>query len=142
MLRYTFKRIITFIPMMIAISLLAFIISINAPGDPVDRLVQSDQDGGANANTAGSNSEQKEKIRKELGLHLPIFYFTISDFATPNNLHTISNEDERENLKELIHKYGNWDQVQKYYESIKSTQVVYQDKTINELFKDWKLKED
>ena len=122
--------------MMIAISLLAFIISINAPGDPVDRLVQSDQDGGANANTAGSNSEQKEKIRKELGLHLPIFYFTISDFATPNNLHTISNEDERENLKELIHKYGNWDQVQKYYESIKSTQVIYQDKTINELYSD------
>ena len=136
MLRYTFKRIITFIPMMIAISLLAFIISINAPGDPVDRLVKSDQDGGANANTAGSNNEQKEKVRRELGLHLPIFYFTISDYATPNNLHTISNEDERENLKELIHKYGNWSQVKRYYESIKSTQTIYQEKTIYDIYED------
>lgn len=136
MLKYTLKRIITFIPMMIAISLLAFIISINAPGDPVDRLVKSDQDGGANANTAGSNSEEREKVRKELGLHLPIFYFTISDYATPNNLHTISNEDERENLKQLIHKHGNWDQIKKYYESIKFTQTIYQDKTIYDIYKE------
>ena len=122
--------------MMIAISLLAFIISINAPGDPVDRLVKSDQDGGANANTAGSNSEEREKVRKELGLHLPIFYFTISDYATPNNLHTISNEDERNNLTQLIHKHGNWGQIKKYYESIKFTQTIYQDKTIYDIYKE------
>ena len=44
MLKYIIKRILTFIPMLIAISLIAFIISINAPGDPVERMTQSDQD--------------------------------------------------------------------------------------------------
>ena len=43
MLKYTFQRIIAFIPMFIAISLLSFIISINAPGDPVERLAKSSE---------------------------------------------------------------------------------------------------
>ena len=38
MLKYTIKRVLTLIPMLIAISLIAFLISINAPGDPVERL--------------------------------------------------------------------------------------------------------
>jgi len=38
MFKYALKRILTFIPMLIAISLLSFVISINAPGDPVERL--------------------------------------------------------------------------------------------------------
>ena len=38
MLKYTINRVLTFIPMLIAISLIAFIISINAPVDPVERL--------------------------------------------------------------------------------------------------------
>ena len=41
MLQYITKRILTFIPMTTAISLIAFIISINAPGDPVERLTKS-----------------------------------------------------------------------------------------------------
>ena len=41
MLKYTIKRLLVFIPMMIAISLIAFIISINAPWDPVDRLTKA-----------------------------------------------------------------------------------------------------
>ena len=40
MLQYTLKRLLAFIPMIIAISLIAFIISINAPGDPIDRLAK------------------------------------------------------------------------------------------------------
>ena len=51
MLKYTFQRILTFIPMLIAISLLSFVISINAPGDPVERLAKS-------AESEGSAQEQ------------------------------------------------------------------------------------
>ena len=47
MLKYAFQRLITFIPMLIAISLLSFIISINAPGDPIDRLAKSSESEGA-----------------------------------------------------------------------------------------------
>ena len=51
MFKYAIKRIITFIPMLIAISLLSFIISVNAPGDPVERLAKS-------AESEGSAQEQ------------------------------------------------------------------------------------
>ena len=121
MLKYILKRILTFIPMLIAISLISFIISINAPGDPVERMTKADQQGGADAN-AGANAEEKEKKRKELGLHLPVFYFNVSSYATPNNLHEISNRRERDNLENLIDEYGNWSAINKYYASLKAAQ--------------------
>ena len=61
MLKYTFKRILVFIPMLIAISLLSFIISVNAPGDPVERLSKA-------AGTEGSAEQQSgasKKIKQE-----------------------------------------------------------------------------
>ena len=62
MLKYTIERLITFIPMLIAISLIAFIISIMAPADPVERLSKA-------AGTEGSADEQSsasKKIKQEL----------------------------------------------------------------------------
>ena len=39
MLKYILKRILIFIPTLIIISLVTFIISINAPGDPVESML-------------------------------------------------------------------------------------------------------
>ena len=118
MLKYTIKRILTFIPMLIAISLISFILNQCAPGNPVERMTKADAQGGADAN-AGANAEEKEKIRKKLGLHLPIFYFSFSNYATPRNLHKISNRRERNNLENLIDEYGNWSKINQYYQTIK-----------------------
>ena len=41
MLKYTIKRLITFIPMLIAISLLSFIITLNSPGDPLENQIKT-----------------------------------------------------------------------------------------------------
>ena len=121
MLKYIIKRILIFIPMLIAISLIAFVISINAPGDPIQRMTKSDQEGGADAN-AGSNEDEKNELREKYGLNLPIFYFSISDVATPKNLHNIKNISEKENLQALINNYGNWESINKYYKSVKTTE--------------------
>ena len=48
--------------MLIAISLLSFVISINAPGDPVERLAKS-------AESEGSAQEQSE-LQKKLSKNL------------------------------------------------------------------------
>ena len=42
MLKYLFKRLLIFIPTMVAITLVAFVISINAPGDPVEIMLSGD----------------------------------------------------------------------------------------------------
>ena len=73
MLKYTFQRIIAFIPMLIAISLLSFIISINAPGDPVERLAKSSESEGGAQEQSGASKKIKAELRKKLGLDLPIF---------------------------------------------------------------------
>ena len=57
MLKYTLQRILTFIPMLIAISLLSFVISINAPGDPVERLAKSAESEGSAQEQSGASTE-------------------------------------------------------------------------------------
>ena len=125
MLKYAIKRILTFIPMLIAISLISFIISINAPGDPVARMTQAGEAGSAQTGTSSTEKEKEEK-RRELGLHLPIFYFSFSNYATPKDLHKVSSTSEKENLTSLIHQYGNWESIYQYYLSIKSAETFYQ----------------
>jgi len=56
MLRYIAKRILIFIPTLIAISLITFIISVNAPGDPVESILNK-KSGDAGQNTRGLTDE-------------------------------------------------------------------------------------
>ena len=130
MLKYSIKRILTFIPMLIAISLISFIISINAPGDPVARMTQGGEAGSAQTGTSSTEKDKEEK-RRELGLHLPIFYFNFSNYATPKDLHKVSSTSEKANLTSLIHQYGNWESIYKYYLSLKSAQTYYQQNEID-----------
>ena len=70
MLKYTIERVLTFIPMLIAISLLSFVISINAPGDPVERLAKSAESEGSAQEQSGASKKIKAELRKKLGLDL------------------------------------------------------------------------
>ena len=76
MLQYIAKRILLFIPALLVISLVAFIINNVAPVDPAERLVN------ASIGLADAQHADRQKIidqkRKELGLDLPVFYFNVS----------------------------------------------------------------
>ena len=99
MLKYTIQRLITFIPMLIAISLIAFIISINAPGDPVERLSKSAGNEGGAEQESGASKKEKQEIRKRLGLDLPIFYINIGSIAGSDTLYKIQDKYHKKNLK-------------------------------------------
>ena len=71
MLKYTLKRLLVFIPMIIAISLIAFWISINAPGDPVDRLSKSAGNEGGAEKQSGTAKKDKQKLRNSIRKKLP-----------------------------------------------------------------------
>ncbi|MDF2436674.1 MAG: ABC-type transporter, integral rane subunit [Bacteroidota bacterium] len=115
MLRYIVKRILIFIPTLIIITLLGFIISINAPGDPVERMVSSAQSGGELGTQNLSQLQDKLFWRKKLGLDLPVFYFSITSLSRPDTLFKIYDKSEREALDRLISKHGNWREIQHYY---------------------------
>ncbi|HRG35914.1 MAG TPA: ABC transporter permease [Chitinophagales bacterium] len=162
MLKYIFKRILLFIPTLFMISLLTFFLSTNVPGDPVEQMLNSNSEMGSSAKAQAAEKAYIDK-RKQLGLDLPTFYFSITNSATPKDLYTIPKKFHRENLSKLIEQYGNWKQINAYYLSLKKleeslgsvtsdsvnadaliamksdVQQLYiepEDKTINLLFKD------
>lgn len=118
MLKYILRRILIFIPTLFVISLIAFVISINAPGDPVENLFAGAKGGeGSSASNAGM-TKAKDELRHELGLDLPVFYFTLTSLSEPDTLHLIKDKSHKENLERLINTHGNWEFIQEYYRSL------------------------
>lgn len=118
MLKYLAKRILIFIPTFIVISLLAFIISTNAPGDPVERLTNAADSEGAASTQNATNKQDKERIRKQLGLDKPIFYFSLSALSQSDTLYRISDLGHQENLAQLASQHGNWEEIVAYYNAL------------------------
>ena len=126
MFKYALKRILTFIPMLIAISVLSFIISINAPGDPVERLSKAAGNEGSAEQQSGASKKIKQELRKKLGLDLPIFYISISDQASSDTLYKIQDKYHKKNLEALTHQSGNWQAVSDHYSSLLALQKAHQ----------------
>lgn len=118
MLRYLIKRIFIFFPTFIVISLLAFVISTNAPGDPVERLTNSADSEGAASTQNTSNKQDKERIRAELGLDKPIFYFSLTSLAQSDTLYKVIDLGHQDNLAHLTSIHGNWDAIVPYYNAL------------------------
>ena len=126
MFKYAIKRILTFIPMLIAISLLSFVISINAPGDPVERLSKAAGNEGSAEQQSGASKKIKQELRKKLGLDLPIFYLSITDLAASDTLYKVQDKYHKANLEALTHQSGNWQAVSDYYSSLLTLQKAHQ----------------
>lgn len=121
MFTYILKRILIFIPTLIIISVLTFAISKFAPGDPVKLALgnkdQQGESGGASDKIAGERAYFE--MAEQLGLHLPVFYFDLTNSAVPDTLYHYLKKPERDNLNRFIDLYGNWPQIETYYHQIK-----------------------
>jgi len=118
MLKDIVRRVLIFIPTLFAISLFAFVIRINAPGDPVENLYEGAKSGNGAAAISESMIRGKEQLRHELGLDLPVFYFTFTSLAEPDTLYKIRDKSEREALSRLLDRFGNWPQIESWYVSL------------------------
>ena len=118
MLKYVLRRILVFIPTLIAITLLGFVIMVSAPGDPVERMVVAAQAGGEIGSQTANQMEQKKFWSRKLGLDLPIFYLSLNSMAQSDTLYRIYDKNERESLSRLSSQYGNWPAISEYYAAI------------------------
>lgn len=118
MLKYVLRRILVFVPTLIAITLLGFVIMISAPGDPVERMVVAAQSGGEVGSQTANQIEQKKFWNRKLGLDLPIFYFSLSSMAQSDTLYRVYDRNERESLSRLANAYGNWTAISNYFSAI------------------------
>lgn len=120
MTRYIARRVLLFIPTLFAISLIAFILSVNAPGDPVENRFRSE----SVSRSSASLNAAKDSLRAELGLDLPLFYVTISSLAEPDTLYRIGNKAERENLSRMIDRLGDWPEIQNWYVALRELKAA------------------
>ncbi|MCF8257375.1 MAG: ABC transporter permease [Flavobacteriales bacterium] len=118
MLKYILRRIIIFIPTLVAITLLGFAIMVSAPGDPVERMVVAAQSGGEIGSQTANQVEQKIYWNKKLGLDLPIFYLSLSTQAHSDTLYRMYDRNEQTALDRLTGQYGNWDRISAYFHSL------------------------
>lgn len=102
---YVLKRILWFIPTLFAVTVIGFILLANAPGDPVNSLVMSSNSGG-NMQTAKDLEGQKKYWRNQLGLDLPLFYFSIQKLSEPDTLYKITDEIQLKKLKADLKNTG------------------------------------
>jgi len=111
MLQYIAKRILLFIPALLVISFIAFIINTEAPGDPAARLVN------ASIGLTESYKMDRQKIidqkRKELGLDLPVFYFNVGSLDQSG-----ASLQSWKKYVPVIHFYGSENQYHKWISRI------------------------
>ena len=124
MLKYIIKRVLIFFPTLIAISLITFVISINAPGDPVDTILNKKS--GENGQSAKASVDETAyvSLRHKLGLDLPLFYFSITNATVSDTLYRLPKADVRSNFEHISFIYGNWPLVAHYYGVIKQFQMA------------------
>lgn len=120
MLKYILKRVLIFLPTLVVISLLTFAISINAPGDPVESMLNQNVGGEGRSGEKLANEKTYNEKRKELGFDLPMFYFSITNSTYPDTLHRIPKKAHRETLNRLSFEYGVWENVSAYYHALRA----------------------
>lgn len=124
MIGYILRRLILFIPTMIAISLVAFLISVNAPGDPVERLLNTTE-GDAPNYSIRSVEKLKQQKRHELGLDRPVFYLSLGTLADIDTLHKIPDRNHHDILRRLSRKTGDPEATLRYYFALKKLALAH-----------------
>ena len=83
------------------ISLLSFLISISAPGDPVDRLFPTAGTSGETGFVSKRIMEERQAMRHRLGLDLPAFYLSVSSLSLVAEMPDFQNPEEEEAWRRL-----------------------------------------
>lgn len=117
MLRYIVSRVLLMIPLLAVVSLLAFLLSQGSPGNPVKNMLQqktSLENAGDRIQTF-ERDEELRKIRKRLGLDLPLFYISISTLADIDTLYLVNPIECRPVLKNMARETGLPDSVMNWF---------------------------
>lgn len=115
MLKYIIRRLLLLIPTLLVISLVSFLLIAFAPYPP--GLVDPD-------------NPQALYDLERYNLHLPIFYARVGSYAEPDTLHHIRSQRQRQTLRRILSKNGNWPALDQYHHALNAfsrqvNQVVY-----------------
>jgi hypothetical protein len=117
--KYILKRVLIFIPTLLAISLITFIISVNAPGDPIEQMLNMNGGGDGQVIDKLASEKAYRAARHQFGFDLPLFYFSITNATCPDTLYRIQDENHRNTLERLSFDNGHWQAVSVYYQTLR-----------------------
>lgn len=125
MLANFIKKVLFGIAGIFVLSILSFILLQQIPGDPV--LAKMQMQGIRQANkTALAHSPEYQKIRKKMGLDLPVFYFSISPTSISDSLRAIPNVEMQKAMRKIAIKHGSDKKVLLWYNTnLKLQQVLH-----------------
>jgi peptide/nickel transport system permease protein len=121
MLVYLFKRLSRIISSLLILSLLIFGLSRLSPGDPIQNLLEEIQSNGKSYSIE-QEAELIQNFKKNLGLDVPPFYFSLNRNSYIGNYLDISNPLIKANFNELAYQYGQGALTSNYYFEIKRNQ--------------------
>lgn len=126
--------------MLLLMSALAFVLSLSSPGDPVQRLLQNAESSESSSGSATRMNRDVEsaKLRKQLGLDRPVFYFSIQTLADVDTLHRLKHPTHKSALKRMCRSTGQPSEVMKWYSMHQLVQTTLQEalEDTNKLLKD------
>lgn len=122
MSRYLVKRLLLFIPTLIMVSLIAFGLSRLTPGDTVTAYLQNNPFERSMSKPSDLLNAERAYLQAAEALHedKPAFYCSISSKAYPDTLYKVVIKDRRETLEKLIGQFGNWPEIETYYQAVRS----------------------
>lgn len=130
MLEYILKRLLWFIPTLLLVTLLGFLLLVSAPGDPLDQLVPA---------LSSKNPEEYRAQRaywsKQLGLDLPVFYVSVKQWSEPDNLYKVQDPERLKVYRSLLNQTGNQVSVKTFLNRLDYTASLFE-KEINLLKND------
>ncbi len=121
MLAYILKRLLWFIPTLLLVTLLGFLLLVSAPGDPLDQLVPA-----LSMKHAEEYHLQRAHWSRQLGLDLPVFYFSVNTWAEPDTLYKLQDHEKRKAYENLLRETGNAELVSAYFTTIRYSKQAHE----------------
>ena len=107
-----------FLPLsLLLLTLTCFFLACLAPGDPVRHRMAAEGSRAAPQDIAAYEANYR-RLAAELGYDKPTFYFSLTNASLPDTLYRILDLGQRENVRRLAHRYGDWPAVQGYYRAL------------------------
>ncbi len=118
--KYIFKRLLSIVPALFALSLFVFLLKSAMPDNVVENRVNAAriQNSGISQNDF---TRIVKEIRSNLKLDRPMFYFSVKSSVLPDSLIEMYPVEQGEFLKGLLLRYGTNQEVVAYYQTLQNT---------------------
>lgn len=120
MRNYFLKRILLFPLTLLLISIFLFLLSAQSPLDELSSKCST--------SAQSSFARYSDCLKKQWKIHQlnkPLFYFSLQSLAEPDTLYKIYNKDIKEGAQCLILQYGNWPEIQAYYQEMQALDELW-----------------